>query len=574
MGVLAAAVFLPLLGRRDIATSHEARVAQTARLMANSGWPWNARPVAVAPAHLVHHGPIVRLESDPRSPPVLLNPWLVPILDGEIRLQKPPLPYWCAAVLFRLAGVGEMAARLIPAILGMLAAFLLYDLTRLLFGRRAAWCAALIWVSSYFIPDAYRKAMADPYLAFFTLLCVWAWVGGATGNLKSQIYHLLLFYVSLALGLLAKGPVMPADLAIPLVAYHVCFRRPVPGRWWAHVLGIALLLGVALPWPLHILARVPNVRELWRYESIGELSDNTENARPWWFYFPNLLLLALPWMGVWIAGLIFPFVRTRRRRQAFFPLAWYGVSVLFFSFIHLKKNQYLLPALPAQAMFAGVALAAILAWARRTHVGGVPGSIIVIQVCIGIGFGLALPVLLGQMTSHWFLATLLGLLGLGVALYPAKAMLQGRAETWLVAQSVAYALLLLLFAQGYVTPQDNLRSARRIAPEVMAAVEEPHRTLLVSKVPEEAAWYLPLGMRYDPWKPHVLVLVDDQTDVRSRQRLGHPPTPKVPGPSAFARWFPDAEITQVQRLPIPEAPGDARWKLYEIVLDRRRMAAR
>ena len=27
-----------------------------------------------------------------------VNPWLVPIMSGEMRLQKPPLPYWFAAI--------------------------------------------------------------------------------------------------------------------------------------------------------------------------------------------------------------------------------------------------------------------------------------------------------------------------------------------------------------------------------------------------------------------------------------------------------------------------------------------
>src|SRR4051812_43946032 len=53
LAVIAAIAFLPGLGRRPIVTSHEARVAQTARQMAVSGWPWRATPVRVAPVQLV-----------------------------------------------------------------------------------------------------------------------------------------------------------------------------------------------------------------------------------------------------------------------------------------------------------------------------------------------------------------------------------------------------------------------------------------------------------------------------------------------------------------------------------------
>src|SRR5947207_12011272 len=102
---------------------------------------------------------------------------MVPVLNGEIRLQKPPLPYWCSAILFRLFGIewSEALARFIPALLGALATFFVADLARLLLGRRFAFPAALVWVSSYFIPDEFRKAMADPYLTFFALLAIWGW---------------------------------------------------------------------------------------------------------------------------------------------------------------------------------------------------------------------------------------------------------------------------------------------------------------------------------------------------------------------------------------------------------------
>src|SRR5690349_7948741 len=84
IGALAVVVFLGWLGRRDIVTSHEGRVVQTARTMAEAGWPWQSPSVEAR-----------RLDSDQ----VLhVNPWVIPVIQGQIRLQKPPLPYWCAAV--------------------------------------------------------------------------------------------------------------------------------------------------------------------------------------------------------------------------------------------------------------------------------------------------------------------------------------------------------------------------------------------------------------------------------------------------------------------------------------------
>ena len=103
-------VFTFGVGRKDIVTSHEGRIAQTARIMADSGWPWNARATHVS-------GFVESNESNRLAPTSLpggrdsVNPWLFPVINDAIRLQKPPLPYWVTAIVFKLFGVSEFNAR-------------------------------------------------------------------------------------------------------------------------------------------------------------------------------------------------------------------------------------------------------------------------------------------------------------------------------------------------------------------------------------------------------------------------------------------------------------------------------
>src|SRR4030095_15373154 len=105
-----------------------------------------------------------------------------------------------------------------------------------------------------------------------SLVCVWAWVAapGTRRGRRGGTGWLLLFYLSLALRLLAKGPVVLIHVVIAIVAYHVCYRRRAPRAWVGHLLGAALMLAIALPWPLAVLRAVPNAVQLWRYESGGE----------------------------------------------------------------------------------------------------------------------------------------------------------------------------------------------------------------------------------------------------------------------------------------------------------------
>jgi 4-amino-4-deoxy-L-arabinose transferase-like glycosyltransferase len=600
---LAAAAFLVRLDEPDIVTSHEARVAQPARQMAASGWPWAAKPVPVPRVRLTAKQGMVRLMPLWDEPPMPVNPWLVPVLDGQVRLQKPPLPYWCAAILFREFGFSEWAVRLVPALLGVFATFVILDLGRQLFGRTVGWCAALVWVSTYSIPEMYRKAMADPYLGFFTLLCVWTWVRAsaamnradrdnpvAAASRRSDGIWTIAFYVSLGFALLAKGPPAFATVLVPIVAYHVCFRQRVPARAIAHVIGILIVLAIALPWPLYVVQHVPHAIDVWRYESVGEFADNTENARPWWFYVPELFYLSLPWTAVWIAGCALPFIRRGRRlttssgrvivarfaqrarpdRRAWFPLAWWGAEVLFFSCVHLKKNQYLLPAIPAQALMIALAMSALLAWARRLKLRGNAGVLPAFQAILGVGFAIAIGALVafyGHPARAWIAAP-----AFCVALLPWLALRRQRVRTWLVAQSIAYVAVLLIFVVYVTQPLDNQRSAKPVAAELLALSREPDHTILVSHLPEEVATYLPLDLKYGP-QSKVLVIVDDMRGTRERQQQRHSSVP-VPTENAFARMLPDEQVEEVRRIPMKSAPGDARWKVYQITVKRTGIAMR
>jgi 4-amino-4-deoxy-L-arabinose transferase-like glycosyltransferase len=590
IGILAIGVFVLLVGVRDITSSHEGRVAQTARTMADSGWPWEARAVTVPAVRLRDKEGIIALApAPPAAEPdsIQVNPWLIPVLDGQIRLQKPPLPYWCDAVLFRLMGRSALAARLVPALLGFLATFLLYDLAKLLMGRRMAWFAALAWLSSYFIPEEYRKTMADPYLAFFTLGCVWAWIRASDGATErrrqeepilrpfvasSLCRFVALFYFFLALGLLAKGPPLIAHLVIAIGAFHLCYRRRLPGRWWSHAAGIVLTLLIALPWTAYVVAHIPHVIEVWRYQSVGELTDNTRNARAWWFYFPQLILLAMPWLSLWILGIVRPFMgssaaRQRRKLRPFFPLIWYAATVLFFSLAHMKKNAYLLPAMPAQALLMAQGAMLLALWLRRKPKEQFPRILIAAQAVVGLGFALWLGwvLLRSEFRQPIPIGILLFLIALIAAAYPlwmAVIIDHGPRTTdhgprpapfphWLAAQSVAYAILLSLFFNFYDAPKDNADSPRPFIEAITPRLLRPDCALARLHLDPAAAFYLPDGLEpFDPAAPCVNVILE------------RAPQAPAPGKNDFDYLKLSNPIARIESLQLPRFK---RWRLFSLV---------
>src|SRR5205823_9704836 len=81
--------------------------------------------------------------------------WVVPTLQGEPYLDKPPLLYWLVALSYRAFGVCPEAARLVPAVCVHLTILAVYLLGRRSVGGRAAfWAALLLSVAPGFVSVA------------------------------------------------------------------------------------------------------------------------------------------------------------------------------------------------------------------------------------------------------------------------------------------------------------------------------------------------------------------------------------------------------------------------------------
>jgi len=292
--------------------------------------------------------------------------WVTPTLQGKPWLEKPVLYYWQAMLSFRVAGVSDQAARIPSAFdAALLIAVIYLFLRRFRLGSEldgaliAASCAGVIGF-------AHAAATDMPLAATFAiaLLAWYAWYES-----RRNIY-LAAFYIFLALGTLAKGPVAPALSAVIIFLFIVIKRD-----WWAilrtlWIPGIALYLAVMLPWYIAVQLRNPEFFRVFILEhNLARFSqDFYHHRQPFWFYLPVFLLAMMPWTIVLIMAVV---ERARllwsEGKQAFsspgdswplFLLIWMLVPVLFFSASQSKLPGYILPAVPAGALLVTEYLAA------------------------------------------------------------------------------------------------------------------------------------------------------------------------------------------------------------------------
>jgi 4-amino-4-deoxy-L-arabinose transferase-like glycosyltransferase len=296
--------------------------------------------------------------------------WVTPTLLGKPWLEKPPLYYWEAMVSFRAFGVSDRAARLPGAFDAvMLVAAIYFFLRRFRLGSEmdgaliAASCAGVVGF-------AHAAATDMPLAACFSI----AMLGWYAWYESGRRVYLGAFYIFLALGTLAKGPVAPA-LAAVIIFLFVALRRDwdaIARSLW--IPGILLYLVVALPWYVAVQMRNPEFFRVFILEhNLARFSANVyHHPQPFWFYLPVFLLAVMPWT---VALIVVVWERFRliwvERRRAFlgtenswalFLLIWMLVPVLFFSASQSKLPGYILPAVPAGALLVSEFIAG-----RRGH---------------------------------------------------------------------------------------------------------------------------------------------------------------------------------------------------------------
>src|SRR5436853_6740161 len=103
--------------------------------------------------------------------------WVVPVLNGQDYLDKPPLFYWLVMASYRVFGVHDWSARLVAGAIGVLTVAVVYGWARRALGGQAAFAAGLVLALT---PEfVYRERMVTPN----GLLVLWTTAALAAGNM-------------------------------------------------------------------------------------------------------------------------------------------------------------------------------------------------------------------------------------------------------------------------------------------------------------------------------------------------------------------------------------------------------
>jgi 4-amino-4-deoxy-L-arabinose transferase-like glycosyltransferase len=237
--------------------------------------------------------------------------WVTLKVDGLRYLEKPPLPYWFDAALYKVFGQNAFATHLPNALALLGCAWLAWLWAGRAWGRRAGFYAALAVLTSIGPFLFTRFAIPEALLSFFLLAALYGLLTGFESDRPIRFYFM---WAALALAVLTKGLVAPiffAAAAIPLLMLSGLWRR---WRNLKPVTGVLLFLAIAAPW--HILAGIANPGQ---GHPIGNHPTPGNVHGFWYFYFVNEHFLRflgerfphdynrLPFAAYWLLHLVWLF---------------------------------------------------------------------------------------------------------------------------------------------------------------------------------------------------------------------------------------------------------------------------
>jgi 4-amino-4-deoxy-L-arabinose transferase-like glycosyltransferase len=401
--------------------------------------------------------------------------WIFPTFNAEPRYHKPVLIYWLMRAGTAIGGDTPFGARLVSSLAGAGTCLLVWSWGRKMFGAGAARLAALVLATSPIMIAESKLATTDATLAFWVvggLYALWGLGRGPSRLLAS------LFWISMSLAVLTKGPIGPALIAVTCALAWLwgwpALRALKRLHWKWGLIGFTAL---TLPWFLAIT--IASEGDFLRFAVGAQLVHRIASPVEEHGGFPGyyLVLSALvfyPWSALAPVGILGAWQRRKTNPNLAFLLGWIVGPLLLLECVRTKLIHYYFPAYPAAAL--------LIAWMvgvltrdevgiRRWTLGrlglGLLGGIGIVTATSLLGGAVVLPAGLRLPLFVMSMVLAAGLL--------AGLLSFHRGETAKAMNSLVVAMgLFMLLLGGWLIPSAEPYRTSRIVGERLAAIATEH----------------------------------------------------------------------------------------------------
>ena len=288
--------------------------------------------------------------------------FVIPRVNGEYRFDKPPLIYWCQVGSGLLLGESDFSVRFPSVLFAAATAVLTAMWGARLYGPKIGLWSGIIFGTCLQLFIHGRAAVADMPMIFFFLCATWiAWE--RLTKPKSR-WLWFAFYISLALGFLAKGPIALLPILFPAI-FYLSQRKGFSFHAGSACLGTVLLILIVGAWGIPALIATKGeffAIGIGRHvveRSLAPMQSHGGNGLIGYvlslpFYLVTIFLSFFPWC------IYLPVTLARLRRGVGLPERYLlsGIVPVFlvFTLIQTKLPHYTLPALPLLAILVAKTL--------------------------------------------------------------------------------------------------------------------------------------------------------------------------------------------------------------------------
>ena len=303
-----------------------------------------------------------------------ITPWFEP---GVPFWGKPPLSFWAQAASVKIFGLSEFSLRLPAWIATVGIIWLTWCIAKATRGAVVARWSTLVLSTMALTYISAGAVMTDTFLVFGTTLSLVSFWFVISGQPDSWRWW---FFVGLAIGLLAKGPLVVVLTVAPLAIWAAVFRqqlKPIKRMPW--VLGSLLTVSIAAPWYVLAELKTPGFINYFiigehfsRFLDPGWAGDlyGSAHDRPKGMICVFWLWASFPWGLIGLVGLGVAAVRGQARGivtgvtrdpSALYLLFCAITPMMFFTLAGNTLWTYVLPSLPFSAIL-------IAGWVSRLNI--------------------------------------------------------------------------------------------------------------------------------------------------------------------------------------------------------------
>ncbi len=283
--------------------------------------------------------------------------------QDQPRYLQPAGIYWLQTLAVTASGLGDEAPvwvfRTVSLIAATLAVLACYAAGLRIFGPTIGFMAALGLAGIFMLNFEARIAKTDATIlaASLTMQAALAWVYLGVRQARPIPWAApFVFWIAMGLGVLVKGPIVPAFGLLTIAALSIYDRDISWTKKLRPLAGIALLVLIASPWFIAITMKSGLV--FWKIaigrSFLGKIQEGQQShGFPPGYYLVIFALTMWPYALETLRGGLKSLRVVRTDPRMAFLFAWVIPIWIVFELVPTKLPHYLLPVFPAQLMLMG-----------------------------------------------------------------------------------------------------------------------------------------------------------------------------------------------------------------------------